>query len=105
MTMDNELKEKLEFLAQEMMVKKETIARLKFELKNEETAKDVIEKELINLLNENKTKEYRNHIYRFGFVEKSRTAFDQKLFQNAHPDLYDKYKVEKRSEVFEFKLV
>ena len=102
---DEDIKTQLEFLGQEMMTTKETIARLKFELKNHEKTKKKKKKEMLQLLLKAKQKEYTNHCFKFGLVEKSRTAFDQKLFQDKYPDLYDEFKTTKTSETFEFKLL
>ena len=43
-------------------------------------------------------------VYWFGWKDKTRKAFDQALFGSEHPDLLEKYKVEKTSKVFELKI-
>lgn len=43
-------------------------------------------------------------IYSFGLVEKKRTAFDQALFKEQEPEMFNKYYLTKTSEKFDFKI-
>lgn len=83
---------------------KDLKARLSFELKECEKGIEKEELKLIALLNQTGVKEMVHGVYSFGFKETSRCAFDQKLFAEKEPDLYNKYKLTKLSEKFEFKI-
>ena len=41
---------------------------------------------------------------KFGMTTKTETAFDQKLFSQENHELFEKYKLTKESEKFEFKI-
>lgn len=83
---------------------KQEKARLSFELKNIEKEIEKRELQLIALLEKADVKNMDYGIYTFGFKEYSRTAFDQKAFKEAEPELFQKYYVPKVTERFEFKI-
>lgn len=82
----------------------DTKARYEFELRK---TKEEIEKnqlKLVALLGQLDVKEMTHGIYSFGLKETKRKAFDQKLFSSENPELFEKYKIEKISEKFDFKI-
>lgn len=79
-------------------------ARYSFELKQIEKEAEQLDLQLIALLNQTGTDEMTYGTYKFGWVVKQRTAFDQKLFGEQHPDLLNQFKVTKENKVFEFKI-
>ncbi|MBS4760975.1 MAG: hypothetical protein KHX03_09790 [Clostridium sp.] len=91
-------------LTDEMIELKDTIARYKFELKQLEKKREQLDIKLIKVLKENNVDEIDLGNCRFYLKTKQRTAFDQSLFKEENPDLFEKYYITKESEVFEFKL-
>lgn len=83
---------------------KDQKARLKFELQNTEDEIKKIQLELEQILSRANADEMHFGIYRFGWVTSSRKAFDQSLFGKDYPELLEKYKVEKETKKFEFKI-
>ena len=79
-------------------------ARYKFELKQVEKEAEQIDLQLIALLNQTGTDSMDYGTYHFGWVTKQRTAFDQRLFSEQQPDLFNQYKITKENKTFEFKL-
>lgn len=98
--MTNELKS----LTDEMIETKDLIARYKFELKQLEKKKEQLDLKLIRVLKENQVNEMDLGNCRFYLKTMQRTMFDQGLFKDEHPDLFEKYYTTKEKEVFEFKL-
>jgi len=94
----------LEQITQEMDALKDQKARLSFELKEVEKEIEKRELQLIALLSQQGVNEMQYGVYSFGLKTTKRTAFDQKLFSADNPDLYEKYKLTKESEKFEFKI-
>lgn len=91
-------------ITQEMDTLKNDKARLSFELKEIEKEIEKRELQLIALLSQADVKEMEYGIYHFGLKEYKRTAFDQKAFKEAEPEMFAKYYVPKVSERFEFKI-
>ena len=96
---DAELTESLKFLD----ALKDKRAELSFELKNIE--KKIAQQELeLQTYLEGEKLEYKTYGgFSFGWVIKTRTAFDQKLFSEEQPELFQKYKQQKERRDFEFK--
>ena len=91
-------------LTDEMISVKDAIARYKFELKQLEKQKEQLDIKLIRVLKENNVNEMNLGNCHFYLKTKTRTAFDQSLFKEENPELFEKYYLTKESEVFEFKL-
>lgn len=81
------------------------IASYKFEIKRLEKEKDKREMALGLFLKQNKMDNLVYGRFEFGFKEYTRTAFDQALFKQEQPELFEKYKLPKTTERFEFKLL
>lgn len=79
-------------------------ARYSFELKQVEKEIETLDLQLIAVLNQAGTDAMQFGTYYFGWETKTRRAFDQKLFGQDHPDLLEKYKIEKENRVFNFKV-
>jgi hypothetical protein len=94
----------LDVITSEMDTLKDERARLKFELNNIEKEIEKRELQLIALLSKADVKSMDYGVYSFGLVEKSRTAFDQALFKEENPKLFEKYYLTKVNERFEFKI-
>lgn len=91
-------------LTDEMISVKDAIARYKFELKQLEKQKEQLDIKLIRVLKENNVNEMNLGNCHFYLKTKTRTAFDQSLFKEENPELFEKYYITKESEAFEFKL-
>lgn len=96
--------ENLNTLLEQMDGLKDMEAKLKLELKNVEKEQSKIELALTKVLSETDQDYIESGIYSFGWKTTSRTAFDQKLFSTENPTLFEKYKVTKEAEKFEFKI-
>lgn len=94
----------LDEITKEMDQLKDFRAQLKFDLQNVETKIEVPEQILQTILEESNVSEMYFDKYRFGWIESSRRSFDQKLFSEAHPKLFDKFKTEKIIRKFDFKI-
>lgn len=94
----------LDVITSEMDTLKDERARLKFELNNVEKEIEKRELQLIALLSQADVKSMDYGVYSFGLKETTRTAFDQKLFKEEQPELFNKYYLPKVSEKFEFKI-
>lgn len=79
-------------------------ARYSFKLKQVEKEAEQLDLQLIALLNQAGVDEMSYGTYKFGWVTKSRTAFDQKLFGEQYPDLLNQFKITKENRTFEFKI-
>lgn len=79
-------------------------ARLKFDLNEVEKEIEKYELQLVALLGQMNVKSMDYGVYSFGLKETSRTSFDQSLFKEQEPDLFQKYYLTKTSEKFEFKI-
>ena len=84
---------------------KDAKARLNFDLKQVEKEIDKYESALGLYLKQNNLENLVYGRFEFGFKEYTRTAFDQALFKQEHADLFEKYKLPKVSERFEFKVI
>lgn len=94
----------LKQIVQQMDNLKDLQAKLKFDLKNIEAQIVALEAVLQTILEESNVSEMYFDKYRFGWVESSRRSFDQKLFSEAHPKLFEKFKTEKIIRKFDFKI-
>ena len=94
----------LDLITSEMDTLKDERARLKFELNNVEKEIEKRELQLVALLAQADVKSMDYGVYSFGLKETTRTAFDQKLFKEEQPELFNKYYLPKVSEKFEFKI-
>ena len=99
-----EVKINLDEITAQMDELKDTKARYEFELKKVKEEIEKRELQLIALLNQMGVNEMQHGIYSFGLKVKQRTALDQKLLAQELPDIYNKYKITKESESFEFKI-
>lgn len=79
-------------------------AELKFCLNNTEKEIEKLELQLQAVLTSLDVEQMQKGVYWFGWNEKKRKSFDQALFGSEHPELLEKYKVEKSSKVFEFRV-
>ena len=96
--------EELNATIDNMLEVKDLIAQHKFELKRLEQQEELLELKLVGFLKKQKVDEMVLPNCHFGFKVAQRTAFDQKLFSKEHPELFDKYKLTKETERFEFKI-
>lgn len=76
--------------------------RLKNELKQIEKKKDEVQFEMERVLKEENKEVITLGYWSFGWSVKNRTAFDQKLFKESHPDLYEEFKITKEIKSFCF---
>lgn len=76
--------------------------RLKNELKQIEKKKDEVQFEMEQVLKEENKEVITSGYWSFGWQVKNRTAFDQKLFKERHPDLYEEFKTTKEIRSFCF---
>lgn len=98
--MQNELNTTID----QMLEVKDLIAQHKFEMKRLEQQEELLNIKLIGYLKKTNSKEMILPNCSFGFKTTSRCAFDQKLFSQEHPKLFEKYKLTKENEKFEFKI-
>lgn len=94
----------LDEITQEMSELKDAKARYKFELDNIEKEIEKKELVLVALMERMGVDEMTHGVYRWGWKNATRTAFDQKLFSTDNPELFEKYKTTKESQRFEFKI-
>ena len=94
----------LKELTSKMDELKDAKARLEFDLKQVEKEIEKVELELVNVLDKTGVERMDYGTYTFGWVEKTRKAFNQKAFGQVYPDLLEKFKLETTSRKFEFKI-
>lgn len=94
----------LDAITAEMDTLKDEKARLSFELKNVEKEIEKRELQLVTALQQADVRTMDYGVYSFGWKITTRKAFDQKLFKEKQPDLFNQYYIEKESEKFEFKI-
>lgn len=94
----------LDLITSEMDTLKDEKARLSFELKNVEKEIEKRELQLVTALQQADVKTMDYGVYSFGWKITQRKAFDQKLFKEKQPDLFNQYYIEKETEKFEFKI-
>lgn len=94
----------LEKITAELDLYKQEKARLSFELKNIEKEVEKRELQLITTLSKLEVDTMDFGIYSFGWKVTKRKAFDQKLFKEEQPDIFNKYYLEKENKKFEFKI-
>lgn len=94
----------LDAITADMDLLKDEKARLTFELKNVEKEIEKRELQLVTALQQADVKTMDYGVYSFGWKTTKRKAFDQKLFKEKQPDLFNQYYIEKKSEKFEFKI-
>lgn len=95
----------LDVLTDELDQLKDQKARYNFELKQIDKEIEKREMALGLFLKQNKLENLIHGRFEFGFKEYTRTAFDQQAFKADHEELYNKYKLPKTSERFEFKVI
>ena len=95
----------LDVLTQELEEWKDTKARYQFELKQVEKEIEKREIALGLFLKQNKLDNLIHGRFEFGFKEYTRTAFDQQAFKADYEELFNKYKLPKTTERFEFKIL
>ena len=89
---------------EQMMQVKDLIAQHKFELKRLEQQEELLNLKLVGILKEKGLNEIILPNCKFGTKLVTRTAFNQKLFNQENPDLYERYKTTTETERFEFKI-
>ena len=94
----------LNAIVDEMLDTKDKIACCKFELKRLEEQEELLNIKLLGELKKHNCQEMVLPNCKFGLKTVQRTAFDQKLFSSENPELFEKYKITKKSERFEFKI-
>lgn len=94
----------LDAITADMDLLKDEKARLTFELKNIEKEIEKRELQLVTALQQADVKTMDYGVYSFGWKTTKRKAFDQKLFKEKQPDLFNQYYIEKETEKFEFKI-
>lgn len=94
----------LEKITAKMDELKDVQAQLEFELKQTKKQIEKYELQLQAVLTANSvdTMQYGNYL--FGWKETMRNSFNQKLFQEDYPDLFNNYKTQKTIKSFEFKI-
>lgn len=95
----------LEKITSEMDLLKQDKARLKFELNNVEKELEKRELQLVTTLSKLEVDSMDYGVYSFGWKVTKRKAFDQKLFKEEQPDVFNKYYLEKENKKFEFKIL
>ena len=95
----------LEQITDELDNINDQIANYTFKIKQLQKEKDKREMALGLFLKQNKMDNLVYGRFEFGFKEYTRTAFDQALFKQEQPELFEKYKLPKTTERFEFKLL
>ena len=94
----------LDKVTSEMEELKDAKARLEFELKEVKKKIEKNELILVAVLNQNGVNEYQHGVYTFGWRTKTRTAFDQALFKEKEPVLFEQYKTTKETQDFVFSI-
>lgn len=98
------MKKELNKIVDQMLEVKDLIAQHKFEIKRLEQQEELLNIKLIEYLKKTDCKEMILPNCHFGFTTRSRCTFDQKLFSQENPELFEKYKITKEKESFEFKI-
>ncbi len=96
--------EELNSIIDEMLQIKDFEAQHKFELKRLEQQEELLNVKLIGVLKKMNINEMVLPNCKFGMKVATRTAFNQKLFSQENPDLFEKYKTTKEQEKIEFKI-
>lgn len=94
----------LDLITSEMDVLKDEKAKLKFELNNIDKEIEKRELQLIAVLEQAKVESMDYGVYSFGWKETQRTAFDQKAFKEAEPELFNKFYTTKTNKKLDFKI-
>ncbi len=94
----------IKVITDEMIEIKDLIARYNFELNQLKTKKEQLEIKLIKMLKANDVNEIDLGNCRFYLKTTTRTAFDQQLFRDENPVLFEKYYLTKENEKLEFKV-
>lgn len=94
----------LDLITKEMDQLKDDEARLKFELKNLEKEIEKCQIVLENLLHQSGVDSMEYGIYSFGWKTTTSRRFNQKKFEEDHPDMLEQYKTESSNSRFEFKI-
>lgn len=96
--------EELNSIVDEMLEIKDLQAQHKFELQRLDQQEELLEVKLIGVLKKMNVNEMVLPNCKFGMKISTRTAFDQKLFSKENPEIFEKYKLTKEQEKFEFKI-
>lgn len=102
--MANKIEIDLDAITQRMDELKDAKARYTFELKQVEKEIEKEELKLIALLDQAKVDSMDYGCYSFGWVTATRQAFDQQLFKEQNPDLFQQYYLKKENRNFKFKI-
>lgn len=94
----------LEKLTADLDLCKQEKARLSFELKNVEKEIEKMEMQLAVVLQQADVDEMQYGLYSFGWKISKRKAFDQRLFKEQQPELFEKYYLEKENKKIDFKI-
>lgn len=94
----------LEKITADLDLYKQEKARLSFELKNIEKEIEKMEMQLAVALQQADVDEMQYGLYSFGWKISKRKAFDQRLFKEQQPALFEKYYLEKENKKIDFKI-
>jgi hypothetical protein len=94
----------LEKITADLDLYKQEKARLSFELKNVEKEIEKMEMQLAVALQQADVDEMQYGLYSFGWKISKRKAFDQRLFKEQQPELFEKYYIEKENKKIDFKI-
>ena len=94
----------LDTITAEMDTLKNEKAKLSFELKNVEKEIEKRELQLAVVLQQADVNEMQYGVYSFGWKISKRKAFDQRLFKEQQPELFEKYYLEKENKKLDFKI-
>ena len=94
----------LESLTAQMDDVKDTIARLKYELKEAEKKESKLQLVFESLLTNLNVEEMTHGIYSWGFVEKTTNRLNQGKIKEDYPDVYQACYLPSTSKTFKFKI-
>lgn len=98
------MSEEINQVVDQMLEVKDLLAQHKFEIKRLEQQEELLNIKLIGYLKKMDVNQIQLPNCSFGFKTTSRCAFDQKLFSKENPELFEKYKITKEKESFDFKI-
>lgn len=81
------------------------IKQKEFEINQYKKRQERLQLMMMAVLNQADVEEMEFNGYKFGLKTVTRKALDQKLLASEQPDIFEKYKVEKTSERFDFKIM
>lgn len=94
----------LEQITADLDLFKQEKARLFFELRNIEKEIEKREMQLAVVLQQADVDEMQYGLYSFGWKISKRKSFDQRLFKEQQPELFEKYYLEKENKKLDFKI-